>query len=153
LLITAIRKHGIEDKGSFKEDDFYLGAFRGDQLNQVYRIVSGDPSRGTIALESHTAPAAGTTVQLYHRPTSVSTEIPTRYLQPHPNKRTLVFVAASNDMPPEMHGSPDEDTLILPDVFLASSENGFSLSRSRDGVSESAWRCTVAGGLAGLEWP
>ena len=32
LLIAAIRKHGIEDKGSFKEDDFYLGAFRGDRV-------------------------------------------------------------------------------------------------------------------------
>jgi hypothetical protein len=33
LLIAAIRKHGIEDKGSFREDDFYLGAFRGDKVS------------------------------------------------------------------------------------------------------------------------
>jgi hypothetical protein len=81
LLIAAIRKHGIQEKGSFKDDNFYLGAFRGDkvgiigfgflttmltsvQLSQVYHIISGDPSRGTIALESHAAPAEGTRVQV-----------------------------------------------------------------------------------------
>ena len=51
-----------------------------------------------------------------------------------------------------MEGGRGEAINLLPDAFLASSENGFSLSRSRDGVSEGAWRCTVAGGLAGLEW-
>lgn len=34
------------------------------QLSQVYHIISGDPSRGTIALESHAAPADGTTIQV-----------------------------------------------------------------------------------------
>ena len=33
LLIAAISKHSIEDsKGSFKDDNFYLGAFRGDKV-------------------------------------------------------------------------------------------------------------------------
>jgi len=91
--------------------------------------------------------------KLYHRPISVATEIPTRYLQPQPNKKSLAFVAASSDMPLEIHGSGDDAIRLLPDTFLASSENGFSLSRSWDGVSESAWRCTVTGGLASLEWP
>jgi len=153
LLIAAIRKHR---KGSFKEDDFYLGAFRGDKLNQVYHIMSGDPSRGTIALESHAAPAEGTTVQLYHRPKSTPTEIPKGYSQPQPNQRTLAFVATSSDeiVPQEVTGSRGDDDAIrvLPEIFLASSENGFSLSRSRGGVSESAWRCTVAGGLTSLVW-
>lgn len=91
--------------------------------------------------------------ELYHRPISVATAIPTSYLQPQPNKNSLTFVTASSDMPPEICGSGDEVIHLLPDTFLASSENGFSLSRSDDGVSESAWRCTVAGGLASLEWP
>ena len=80
LLVAAIQKHGIEDNGSFKGDDFYLGAFQDDkvskfsqrrqilaftleQLSQMYHIISGDPSRGTIALESHAAPAEGTKIQ------------------------------------------------------------------------------------------
>ena len=81
LLVAAIQKYGIEDNGSFRDDSFYLGAFRGDkvsthttpyipisvftsiQLRQMYHIISGDPSRGTIALESHAAPAEGTKIQ------------------------------------------------------------------------------------------
>jgi hypothetical protein len=91
---------------------------------------------------------------MYHRSTSVATEIPMRYLQPQPDRKTLAFIASSLDMPPEMvqQGSGNDAICFLPDTFLASSENGFSLSRSRNGVSEPAWRCTVAGGLAGLEW-
>lgn len=34
------------------------------QLNQVYHITSGDPSRGSIALESHAAPIEGAVVRV-----------------------------------------------------------------------------------------
>jgi len=154
LLLAAIRKNGIEDRGSFKDDDFYLGAFRGDELSQIYHITSGDPSRGTIALESHAAPAEGTVVQLYHRPRDISTEIPAKYLQPQPKQRSLAFIAASSDTLPEPTEIKEGGviTKLLPDVFLASSENGFSLSRSQGETFESPWRCTVAGGLASLGW-
>ncbi|KAH7923827.1 hypothetical protein BV22DRAFT_1035883 [Leucogyrophana mollusca] len=64
LLLNAIRKHGIDDRNSFKEDDFYLGVVEDGQLNQVYHILSGDPSRGTIALQSHAAPPVGAVVQV-----------------------------------------------------------------------------------------
>ena len=44
------------------------------QLNQIYHIISGDPSRGTIALESDAAPVVGTTVQvLSHQSAFLST--------------------------------------------------------------------------------
>ena len=33
LLLAAIKKNGIEGRGSFKDDDFYMGAFRDDQVN------------------------------------------------------------------------------------------------------------------------
>ena len=188
LLVAAIRKHGIEEKGSFREDDFYLGAFQGkrvstnllffredanfDQLSQVYHILSGDPSRGAIALESHAAPIEGTTVQvfstlfgillslirakkLYHRSKSMSAEVPARYMQPLLNQRTMAFIASSSDVPAgitQSHDGVDEAVRLLPDTFLASSENGFSLSRSQGGVSEGAWKCTVPGALTALEW-
>jgi hypothetical protein len=138
----------------------------------MYHIISGDPSRGTIALESHAAPAEGTKIQarffdlyfrppthsrskMYYRPKSACAEIPTRYMQPQPDRRTLAFMASSSDMPSEIAQLREggDDAIYLPDTFLAASENGFSLSRSQGGVSEGAWRCTVAGGLAGLEWP
>lgn len=77
--------------------------------------------------------------------------MPTRFAQSHPQHRSLAFIAASSDTPLEATTLEDGDnvTRLFPDAFLASSENGFSLSRSR---GESAWRCTVIGGLAGLEW-
>lgn len=85
LLLAAIQKNGTNDKRSFKDDDFYLGALWGDkvnipfrfsnistyfrvQLSQMYHITSGDPSRGTIALESHAAPPEGTVVQVLYAP-------------------------------------------------------------------------------------
>ena len=148
-------------------------AFTFEQLSQMYHIISGDPSRGTIALESHAAPIEGTKIQarffdshfnpatyswskMYYRPKSACAEIPTRYTQPQPNRRTLAFMASPSDMPPEiaqLREGGDDAIHLLPDTFLAASENGFSLSRSQNGVAEGAWRCTVAGGLAGLEWP
>lgn len=39
LLLAAIRKSGIEGKGSLKGDDFYMGAF-GDDKVHVYSFYS-----------------------------------------------------------------------------------------------------------------
>lgn len=69
-------------------------------------------------------------------------------------------------MPPTP-SAPDEGVgaeevgTILRDVFLGASENGFVVSRSWDAHagegeqetdSEVVWKCTVAGGVGGLEW-
>lgn len=71
----------MDAKGSFKDDEkFYLGALHGSvvcilyspsvdthmfvKVAQMYNITSGDPSRGTISLESDTAPPLGTKVQV-----------------------------------------------------------------------------------------
>lgn len=55
-LLAAVEKAGITNA---KEDDFYITC--GDQ---VYHIISGDPSRGTLCLESHAAPVQGARVQV-----------------------------------------------------------------------------------------
>lgn len=52
-------------------------------------------------------------------------------------------------------GATANGTLLS--AFLSTSENGFIFSRSWDKPSvpetaEAAWKGTVAGGLAGLEW-
>ncbi|KAH7915434.1 hypothetical protein BJ138DRAFT_997911 [Hygrophoropsis aurantiaca] len=65
LLLNAISKHGINSNNPFKEDEFYLGVVDNGQLSEVYRIMSGDPSRGTIALQSPSAPPEGSVVQVY----------------------------------------------------------------------------------------
>ena len=33
LLLAAIQKNGIEDNGSSKDDDFYMGAFQDDKVH------------------------------------------------------------------------------------------------------------------------
>jgi hypothetical protein len=93
--------------------------------------------------------------KLYYSPIATSPKIPMKYTQPRPNLRTLAFISSSSDIPPDephLKAGGGEDVRLLPDTFLAASENGFLLSRNQEGISEGAWRCTVAGGLAGLEW-
>ncbi|KII96207.1 hypothetical protein PLICRDRAFT_663471 [Plicaturopsis crispa FD-325 SS-3] len=148
LLLDAVAKSGIESKGSFKEDDFYVGVLREGKLHQVYRVISGDPSRGTMALESHAAPAEGTTIQIYHRPETAPPHIPSRYTLPAADRRTLTFAASAAELHTEVSSSGADDTRVLANTFLAASENGFSLSRGK----EAAWRCAIPGGLAGLSW-
>jgi hypothetical protein len=47
-----------------KDDAFYLGVLRDGELWQIHRIMAGAPSRGTMALESETAPGEGSSVQV-----------------------------------------------------------------------------------------
>jgi hypothetical protein len=78
VLLKAIETAAIHN---FKENDFYLVLVQGGQVRigllsidtstdispqkkRVFRITSGDPSRGTISLESHAAPPQGSTVQV-----------------------------------------------------------------------------------------
>lgn len=61
LLISAI------EKSIAKDDEFYLGVLRDHHsggLWQLYHIMAGGPSRGTMALETEMAPAEGTSVQV-----------------------------------------------------------------------------------------
>ena len=63
LLVSAIAKSTFVDKVG-KDDAFYLGVLRDGELWQIHRIMSGGPSRGTMALESETAPREGSSVQV-----------------------------------------------------------------------------------------
>lgn len=60
-LLGAIEKAHISNA---KDDDFYLVVVNNDVQSEVYHITSGDPSRGTISLESHAAPARDVQVQV-----------------------------------------------------------------------------------------
>jgi hypothetical protein len=65
LLVSAIEESTLNGKAA-KDDEFYLGVLRdgSGELRQVHHIMSGGPSRGTIALETETAPGEGTSVQV-----------------------------------------------------------------------------------------
>jgi hypothetical protein len=79
MLLKAIEIAGIHNA---KEEDFYLALVQGGhvridflsmntsmltfspQKKRVFRVTSGDPSRGTVSLESHAAPPEGSAVQV-----------------------------------------------------------------------------------------
>jgi hypothetical protein len=65
LLVSAIEESALTGKAA-KDDEFYLGVLRdgGGELSQVHHIMSGGPSRGTMALETETAPGKGAPVQV-----------------------------------------------------------------------------------------
>ena len=63
LLVSAIEKISLSGEKA-KDDEFYLGVLRDGDLWQVHRVMSGGPSRGTMALETETAPGEDTSVQV-----------------------------------------------------------------------------------------
>jgi hypothetical protein len=63
LLISAIERSAPTGRQA-KDDEFYLGVLHDGELWQVHHIMSGGPSRGTMALETEVAPRPGTSVQV-----------------------------------------------------------------------------------------
>ena len=90
--------------------------------------------------------------QFCHRPKSAVLEIPKRFSSPSPH--TLAFLTADESQDIDARGSSEqtaEALHMLPNTFLASSENGFVMSRS-GADTEATWTCTVPGGLGSLQW-
>ena len=67
LLLSDIRKAGLDGSGL---EQYSLGVVLPDEkIGRTYRITAGDPSRGTLSLDSQRAPDPGTLVQVsftYH---------------------------------------------------------------------------------------
>lgn len=144
-LLAAIETAGITNA---KEDDFYLTS--GDQ---VYHIISGDPSRGTLCLESHAAPVQGVQVQVgYLTFMEVPSYEPLPQLCHLPRSTALANVPAARGPSVQFQALSRESQLgaesltELADVFHAASENGFLVARA----GENPWKCTVAGGVGSL---
>ncbi|TFY50665.1 hypothetical protein EVG20_g11394, partial [Dentipellis fragilis] len=159
LLLAAIQTRGIVGEAA-KEHEFYVGVRAGGKTVQVHHILSGDPSRGTIALESEVAPAEGSVVQLFHGPRhgAPAPALPSPSSLAGltgPGKR-LSFITAPRDHPvsPNSDSESAVDVRVLDNVFLAASENGFLLGRNGDGEKEKekVWTCTTRW-IASLLWP
>ena len=59
----------LPGNGTASGEEFYLGVLRdGGALWQLHRILAGRPSRGTMALDTETAPGECTYIQVipYH---------------------------------------------------------------------------------------
>ncbi|KAF8842570.1 hypothetical protein BDN67DRAFT_965712 [Paxillus ammoniavirescens] len=175
LLLAAIHKHGLSISGDStwvgKEDQFYVGIVdtSSDKLTQLHRINSGDPSRGTIALDTASAPREGSVVRLYHLP-RYPTPGASAYIPDPLQTNVSLFVApellpdANSEAERASGTQPDgrtktDDLSIIPDAFLVASENGFTLSRGSDanttlgkGRMQGPWTCVVPGGRVGLSW-
>ena len=69
LFDSAIEKSMLPGNGTASDEEFYLGVLRdGGALWQLHRILTGRPSRGTMALDTETAPGECTYIQVipYH---------------------------------------------------------------------------------------
>ncbi|KAH9165965.1 hypothetical protein EDB89DRAFT_2076313 [Lactarius sanguifluus] len=147
LLISAIEKSAIAGDAA-KDDEFYLGVLRDGELWQLHHIMAGGPSRGTMALETETAPGEGTSVQLFHRPSNHDIDA----VLPGRAKNTLTFVASlqsgDNVVEGEEEGGENGVVTVLEDTFVAASENGFMLRRE----GEVTWTCIAPGAQVRLTW-
>ena len=62
LLLSDIRKAGLDGSGI---EQYSLGVVIPDEkIGRTYRITAGDPSRGSLSLDSQRAPDPGTLVQV-----------------------------------------------------------------------------------------
>ncbi|CAL1713447.1 unnamed protein product [Somion occarium] len=108
---TEILLHGIERHKlmvnkdvnlAFRESQFYLWVAQEDKSpEQVFRINSGDPSRGTIALEGDLAPPVGSRVQMLHLPENyLDSRLP---VLNRPNCRVnMNFLTVPSEPPPTL---------------------------------------------------
>ncbi|KAI0832598.1 hypothetical protein BC628DRAFT_1499376 [Trametes gibbosa] len=166
LLLHAIKNHPSfagRDQGLSPELRLYVGTLKqkdgAHEIHQLCHIMSGDPSRGSIALDTDAAPAEGSLVQVFLLSTSASPdiigEVQKRRSTESSSPKRLAFVSTSLDETGALASSDRQDsgeTVVLEDTFVAASENGSIVSRSSQGISERSWKCAVPGATMGLEW-
>ncbi|KAI0775944.1 hypothetical protein BD413DRAFT_469773 [Trametes elegans] len=168
LLLHAIRTHPAVSPRVGQEISpelrLYMATLKQKngthELDQVFFIMSGDPSRGSIALDTDAAPAEGALIQMFLLPPSATPDVLGEVQEQRADSarrvHNLTFASTSLD---DMEASDtstttdDAETSVLEDVFLAASENGSIVSRSAgSGHSERPWKCGIPGGLVGLQW-
>ncbi|KAF8208764.1 hypothetical protein K438DRAFT_2012730 [Mycena galopus ATCC 62051] len=156
LLLAAIQAAGADSaaSGLFKDSDaFSLATLQGEELHQMYAIMSGDPSRGTIALRSMSSPPVGSRVQFWHRPKSRAATVDLETINPwNSRQKTLGFMTCEQTRDVRPADAEDEPPHIVTDTFLAASEGGFISSRALNGRSEAPWSSAIPGSLATLNW-
>ncbi|KAI4518633.1 hypothetical protein K525DRAFT_280442 [Schizophyllum commune Loenen D] len=164
-FLRAAREAGAEPAMSLVEDQgFALGVVDGGTVTQMHTIMSSDPSRGTLALEEGAYIPPGKQVAFFVRDPSVSSAV--RDLLKRPLHPMIAFAnpphmnAFEGDHLPgsgDVHSSkadshdttldaifPDSaEELVLPDTFLASSEEGFSMTEGG--------RCRIGSAVGSME--
>ncbi|KAK7689754.1 hypothetical protein QCA50_006393 [Cerrena zonata] len=144
ILIAAIKKHRMlsarDINLAFRDWNFYLGITPRQAPEQVFRINSADPGRGTLALEGDISPPIGSRVQILSLPTDYLSQ-PTPVLNRPNGQVVLNFHTTLSETPPDINITApisiadthvlhqDEDFVDLRGTFTASSEHGCIVSR------------------------
>ncbi|KAF8322523.1 hypothetical protein DL93DRAFT_2151742 [Clavulina sp. PMI_390] len=157
LLTSAIASATSTSKSTWapnpKDEDFYLGVLsaNGENFEKVYTIMSGDPSRGSLALDGEESPAVGSLVKLLRRPESESAAIGSNLAT---KAKSATFFNSSKDIifaaEEEGISSTENGVTIIEDAFLAASENGLLLSKPASGPR--TWKSSVEGGWSSMSW-
>ncbi|EIW68173.1 hypothetical protein TREMEDRAFT_15842, partial [Tremella mesenterica DSM 1558] len=113
-LISSIQTR-FGDQGLRKEDDFYL-SIKDPSGGRMVRILSGDPSRGTISLDTSLSLKPNTKVKFMYRPNPLSSiSLPTSQNEIH-----FVALGKSEFDVPTKIGKPRTES-----GFYGLSEGGF----------------------------
>ncbi|BEI81863.1 hypothetical protein CcaverHIS002_0210230 [Cutaneotrichosporon cavernicola] len=136
-LIAALQaRDGKGRSGITKDEEFYLAIMEpGSPTPRVVRILSGDPSRGSISLETEHPLFPGQFVQFMHRPTAPP--------PPQALADTLHFAVLPRT--DELAPAPRTGSPVRREGFVAASEGGFVHGREPS-------VCTVAGAVLGVSW-
>ncbi|KIP03728.1 hypothetical protein PHLGIDRAFT_37276 [Phlebiopsis gigantea 11061_1 CR5-6] len=163
LILSALQINGSTNAGDvdvgIKDDAFFLGVFRHGKRYQLYNITGGDPSRGTISLQSDAAPDVGSKVKASHvypancpQRLTPSLQIYRKdadYSPKHSIRQGIeVLTVTPEDVLDLALSSGDDGVLTLEGTCLIPSENGFIVSRVNGQGCERAWTSTAAGGGA-----
>ncbi|EJD50793.1 hypothetical protein AURDEDRAFT_159938 [Auricularia subglabra TFB-10046 SS5] len=156
-LLAAIHGAGLSTESS-KDDDFYLALFpRGDSASTptdtssydaVLQINSGDPSRGSIAVESEWGPSMGDYVQILHRSLSAEATTHLRDVRTENNSPLLRFSATTLEQLYEGRDRAPDELIDVSGIFEACSENGFVVYSG----ARLPWTCKFPGVTAALEF-
>ncbi|KAL1742732.1 hypothetical protein HDZ31DRAFT_42627 [Schizophyllum fasciatum] len=157
-FLRAARAAGAEPATSLVEDQgFAMGVVVGDMVTQMHSIVSSDPSRGTLALEEGAYIPPGKQVAFFVRDLSACASDAIRHLTGQSSRPTIAFANPpyTNPFGAQFAGHGDgsagckdvigdnytvnraassatlpdfDQDVTLADTFLASSEEGFSMT-------------------------
>lgn len=122
-----------------KETEYLIGRCRkeGEGCSAMHRIISGDPSKGVMAVDTELPFSVGDQVELFARPASIAASFGDEHA-------SLQFLATGDEGNAPFQDTQDEQVEQRAE-FLGASEHGFICTQGT-----SAQVCRVTGSLVSL---
>ncbi|KAF8604551.1 hypothetical protein BDV93DRAFT_471477 [Ceratobasidium sp. AG-I] len=118
---------------------------------KMYKIMAGDPSRGSLLLDAAEGPEVGARVQFVIL--AKSKERLSLPPPPHQVVPTVSLESISDTNPPlPLSDSPDSAICEIDNLFLGTSENGFVVGSSNAGTPTKPWKCGLPGATHTVQW-